>query len=66
MKDRRCFFYRTILADDCSHGIHKKIRIAVGAVADCEIHSHISIAQLHLLLAIVASQWTCWALARDT
>ncbi len=45
LKDRRCFFYRTILADDCSLGIHKKFRIAVGAVADCEIHSHISIAQ---------------------
>ena len=44
---------------DCSFGIHKKFRIAVGAVADCEIHSHISIAQLHLLLATVASQWTC-------
>jgi hypothetical protein len=39
-------FYRTILADDCSHCIHKKFRIAVGAVADCEIYSHISIAQL--------------------
>ena len=38
------FFYRNILADDCSHGIHKKTRIAVGAVADCEIHLHISIA----------------------
>ena len=50
---------------DCSFGIHKKFRIAVGAVADCEIHSHISIAQLHLLLATAASPWTCWALARD-
>jgi len=40
------FFYRNILVDDCSLGIHKKFRIAVGAVADCEIHSHISIAQL--------------------
>jgi len=66
MKDRRRFFYRNILTDDCSHGIHKKTRIAVGAVADCEIHSHISIAQLHLLLATAASQWTCRALARNT
>ncbi len=60
------FFYRNILRVDCSLGIHKKFRIAVSAVADCEIHSHISIAQLHLLLATAASQWTCRALARDT
>jgi predicted RNase H-related nuclease YkuK (DUF458 family) len=64
MKDRR-FFYRNILRVDCSFGIHKKFRIAVGAVADCEIHSHISIAQLHLLLATAASQWTCRALAHS-
>lgn len=51
--------------DDCSFGIHKKFRIAVGAVADCEIHSHISIAQLHFLLATIASQWTCRALAHS-
>jgi len=65
LKDRRRFFYRTIYADDCSLGTHKKFRIAVGAVADCEIHSHISIAQLHLLLATAASPWTCRALGRS-
>ena len=65
MKDRRRFFYHNILGDDCSLGIHKKFRIAVGAVADCEIHSHISIAQLHFLLATDASQWTCRARAHS-
>jgi len=65
LKDRRRFFYRTIFAYDCSLGTHKKFRIAVGAVAECEIHSHISIAQLHLLLATAASPWTCRALGRS-
>ena len=58
-------FFRNILRVDCSFGIHKKFRIAVGAVADCEIHSHISIAQLHFLLATDASQWACRALAHS-